>query len=136
MGLSADDLAILLDSFEGSEWTELVLSIDGTQLALTKPGAEPARRPAQTQPEPPAAELPAEPASPPAQLVLSPSVGLFQGSAVAEGDSVDAGAVLGTLMVNKRLVEVTASAGGTVRSIHVADGDMVEYGQPLFTIES
>jgi acetyl-CoA carboxylase biotin carboxyl carrier protein len=133
MGLSADDLAILLDSFEGSEWTELVLSIDGTQLALTKPGAEPAPRPAPAHAPPPAAEAPAEP---PAQLVLSPSVGLFEGSAVAEGESVDAGAALGTLMVNKRLVEVTASAGGTVRSIHVADGDMVEYGQPLFTIES
>ena len=45
MGLSADDLAILLDSFEGSEWTELVLSIDGTQLALTKPGAQPSAPP-------------------------------------------------------------------------------------------
>ena len=50
MGLSADDLAILLDSFEGSEWTELVLSIDGTQLALTKPGAQPAAPPASGEP--------------------------------------------------------------------------------------
>jgi acetyl-CoA carboxylase biotin carboxyl carrier protein len=129
MGLSADDLAILLDSFEGSEWTELVLSIDGTQLALTKPGAEPAPQPAQTQ-------TPVEPASPPTQLVLSPSVGLFERSEVSAGDHVESGAVLGTLMVNKRLVEVTASAAGTVRSIHAAEGGMVEYGQPLFTIES
>ena len=50
MGLSADDLAILLDSFEGSEWTELVLSIDGTRLALTKPGAQPAAPPASGEP--------------------------------------------------------------------------------------
>ena len=107
-----------------------MLSIDGTQLALTKPGAEPAPAgTAQTQ-------TPVEPAAPPTQLVLSPSVGLFERSEVSAGDHVESGAVLGALMVNKRLVEVTAGTAGTVRSIHAAEGGMVEYGQPLFTIES
>ena len=63
MGLSADDLAILLDSFEGSEWTELVLSIGGTQVALTK--------------EVSAGTTEATPRKS-ARDVVSPSVGIFR----------------------------------------------------------
>jgi biotin carboxyl carrier protein len=120
MGLSADELAVLLESFKSSEWTELVLSLDGMRLELTKPGAQ--RR------------EPAEPAAAPHQ-VRSPSVGVFHPQATV-GDAVEPEDVLASLQVLKLTLDVKAGASGTVRSVHVADGDMVEHGQPLYTIES
>ncbi len=136
MGLSADDLAILLDSFEGSEWTELVLSIDGTQLALTKPGAQPAAPPASGDP----AVLTTPEQS--THAVISPSVGIFRrgpepGAApfVEVGDRVEPGDVIAVVQVLKLVVDVKAAASGSVQSIHMADGDMVEHGQLLFTLE-
>ncbi len=135
MGLSADDLAILLDSFEGSEWTELVLSIDGTQLALTKPGAQPSAPPAVAAP---AGTTPEQST----REVLSPSVGIFRrgpepGAApfVEVGDRVEPGDVIAVVQVLKLVVDVKAAASGSVQSIHMADGDMVEHGQLLFTLE-
>jgi acetyl-CoA carboxylase biotin carboxyl carrier protein len=123
VALSADELAVLLESFESSEWTELVLSLDGMRLELTKPGA-PQRAPAEQ----------AEPAVAPHE-VRSPSVGVFHPQAGA-GDSVEADDVLASVRVLKLTLEVKARASGSVRSIHAADGDMVEHGQPLYTIES
>jgi hypothetical protein len=38
MTLSAEDLAVLMNAFEESDWTELALSIDGIRLTLTKTG--------------------------------------------------------------------------------------------------
>jgi biotin carboxyl carrier protein len=126
VALSADDLAVLLESFESSEWTELVLSLDGVRLELTKPDAQrPAPAESADQPEP----------APGPHQVRSPSVGVFHPQA-AVGDTVGPDDVLASLQVLKLTLDVRAGANGTVQSMHAADGDMVEYGQPLFTIES
>lgn len=121
VALSADDLAVLLESFKSSEWTELALSLDGIRLELTKPDAQ---RPA---PAESAAPTPAE------HTVRSPSIGVFHPRAKA-GDAVDEDDVLATLQVLKVTMNVKAGARGTVQSAHAADGDMVEHGQPLFTV--
>jgi acetyl-CoA carboxylase biotin carboxyl carrier protein len=125
MGLSADDLAILLDSFEGSEWTELVLSIGGTQVALTKSGAQPV------------STVPREST----HDVLSPSVGIFRRAPepgaqpfVEVGDRVEAGQVIAVVQVLRLVVDVKAGASGAVQTIHMTDGEMVEHGQVLFTL--
>jgi len=40
--LSRDDLLALMDAFEASEWTELVLSVHGTRIELSRTGSPPA----------------------------------------------------------------------------------------------
>ena len=121
MALTADDLAVLLESFKSSEWTELALSLDGIRLELTKPDAQ--RRPATAKPEVVASE----------HTVRSPSIGIFHPTAQA-GDTVEAEDVVARLQVLKLTIDVKAGAGGAVQTVHATDGDMVEHGQPLFTV--
>ena len=51
------------------------------------------------------------------------------------GDRVEPGDVIAVVQVLKLVVDVKAAASGSVQSIHMADGDMVEHGQLLFTLE-
>jgi acetyl-CoA carboxylase biotin carboxyl carrier protein len=125
VALTADDLAVLLESFKSSEWTELALSLDGIRLELTKPDAQKA------PPPQPVAQAEAAPAF---HTVTSPSIGIFHPTA-QPGDTVESEDVLGTLQVLKVTMDVKAGARGTVQSVHATDGGMVEHGQPLFTVE-
>jgi acetyl-CoA carboxylase biotin carboxyl carrier protein len=107
VGLSRSDLLALMDAFEASEWTELVLTVNETRVELSRTGRPPegatpspavAAAPASAAPATPAAAppapaaaTPAEPAAPapgPAAAaasrrphglheVLAPSVGIF-----------------------------------------------------------
>jgi biotin carboxyl carrier protein len=125
VALTADDLAVLLESFKRSEWTELALSLDGIRLELTKPDAQR-----------PAAPVRAEAAGETAEhTVRSPSIGIFHPTAKA-GDTVNEEDVLATLQVLKVTLDVKAGARGTVQTVHATEGDMVEHGQPLFTVAS
>ena len=54
---------------------------------------------------------------------------------VEVGDTVKAGQTLCILEMMKMMNELTAEVAGVVREILVENGDTVEYGQPLFSIE-
>lgn len=54
---------------------------------------------------------------------------------VSEGDSVSTHSVIGLIEVMKQFSEVYAEADGVVQGFHVEDGDPVEPGQLLLTIE-
>ena len=56
--------------------------------------------------------------------------------AVAEGERVEAGAVLITLEAMKMEHVVRAPAAGTVREVRVAVGDQVDTGDVLVVIET
>ncbi len=72
----------------------------------------------------------------------SPQVGTFYLSSepqgepfIHEGGAVEQGQVIGLIEAMKLIGEVEAEEGGTVRRVLVADGQPVEYGQPLFELE-
>ncbi|MBQ1074370.1 acetyl-CoA carboxylase biotin carboxyl carrier protein subunit [Micromonospora sp. C31] len=88
------------------------------------------------------------PASPPAApppdryAVRSPMVGTFHrapepGAApfVAVGDPVRPGQVVGIVEAMKLMNEVTAERGGRVAEVLAADGQPVEYDQPLVALD-
>jgi acetyl-CoA carboxylase biotin carboxyl carrier protein len=54
---------------------------------------------------------------------------------VEVGDSVTAGQTLCILEMMKMMNELTAEVAGVVREILVENGETVQYGQPLFSIE-
>ena len=67
MSLTPEDVQSLIAAFEASEWDEMTLSIDGTQLALSRSGKPPAGAAAPAPPRPaapdtPGPERPSEPA--------------------------------------------------------------------------
>lgn len=76
-----------------------------------------------------------------AHVVTSPFVGTFyrkpnpdSASYVQLGDKVDKGQVLCIVEAMKLMNEIEADVAGTITSILVEDGAVVEYGQPLFKI--
>ncbi len=71
-----------------------------------------------------------------------PMVGVFYTSPSPEaepyvkvGSKVNKGDVVCIIEAMKLMNEVTATESGTIKEILVENGDLVEYGQPLFTIE-
>jgi biotin carboxyl carrier protein len=74
--------------------------------------------------------------------VTAPLVGVFHpwlkprgGTLVAVGDRVKAGQLVGTIESLNVFNEVETSVAGRVVEIHAQDGQPVEYGQVLVTIE-
>lgn len=76
-------------------------------------------------------------------VVTSPMVGIFYCASaenadpfVKKGDLVKKGDVLCIIEAMKLMNEITAENGGVVADILVENGQLVEYGTPLFVIES
>ena len=74
-------------------------------------------------------------------IVKSPLVGTFYSSPspddapyVSVGDTVKKGQVLGIIEAMKLMNEVESEFSGQIAEILVENGEMVEYGQPLFRI--
>jgi biotin carboxyl carrier protein len=74
--------------------------------------------------------------------VVAPLVGVFHpwlkprgGTLVAVGDRVKVGQLVGTIESLNVFNEVETAVAGRVVEIHVQDGQPVEYGQTLVTIE-
>lgn len=75
--------------------------------------------------------------------IVAPLVGIFHpwfkprgGTLVAVGDHVKAGQLVGTIESLNVFNEVETTVAGRVVEIHVQDGQPVEYGQVLITIDS
>lgn len=137
------DLVRLLDRSEVSE-LEVKQADGGTRLVLRKAKAPEgsgvqivAPAPAVMQEETPA--VPKETR----HTVVAPLVGIFhtwarpEGKAlVSTGDQIKVGQRVGTIQSLNVLNEVESGIAGRVSEILVHDGQAVEYGQPLMTIES
>ncbi len=92
-----------------------------------------------------ASTTPAAPAAPPepkGHQLKSPMVGTFYRAPspgappfVEVGQQVTKGQTLCIIEAMKLLNEIESDASGTVKAILVENGQPVEYGQPLFTIE-
>jgi acetyl-CoA carboxylase biotin carboxyl carrier protein len=74
--------------------------------------------------------------------IRSPIPGIFyrrpspeEGEYVQEGDTVEAGAVVGLVEVMKQFHDVVADQAGTVGAFQVENEGMVDAGQPIVTIE-
>lgn len=84
---------------------------------------------------------PGAPAEETLHIVKSPIVGTFYESPspgsppfVKSGDAVDPGQVLCIIEAMKLMNEIEADVGGEIVKRLVANGQPVEYGQPLFSI--
>ena len=75
-------------------------------------------------------------------VITSPMVGTYYSSPSPEadsfvqvGDRVNNGKVLCIIEAMKLMNEIESEVSGTIKEILVKDGEMVEYGQPLFKIK-
>jgi acetyl-CoA carboxylase biotin carboxyl carrier protein len=124
-GVSASQLAAILDLVAGSDIAELDVAVGGTRLSLRRPpvlGVSPGQHQAGAS----AAET--------GPLAIgSPLVGIFR-SSVAPGETVLPGQSIGAIEALGMPTNVEAPQSGTVEDVLVEDGSPVEYGQPLLTL--
>lgn len=127
------------------EITEGENTIRLSRLSRSAPSQpSPLAPPPAPPPAPTAATQPPPADSPPAgSVVESPLVGTFYGSRspdekpfVSVGSAVRAGDTLCLIEAMKTFNQLDAETDGVVTVIHKHNGDPVEYGEPLFVIES
>jgi acetyl-CoA carboxylase biotin carboxyl carrier protein len=141
-------LKTLIDLVSDSNVSELEITEAEGKVRIVKASANapvqyqavPAA-PVAAQVAPVAAEAAAVPEAPANHLVKSPMVGTFYRSAspgakpfVEVGSTIKEGETLCIVEAMKILNEIEADKTGTVTNILCANGQAVEYGQPLFEI--
>jgi oxaloacetate decarboxylase alpha subunit len=145
LGQSADRVKDILGMIEESEVDEVVVEEGDLKITVRKAGVEPAAAaaPAAAAPQAPAASAAGDENANGYHLVKSKWVATFYRSPspqlpsfVEVGDAVEAGQTLCILEMMKMMNELTADVAGVVREILVENGETVQYGQPLFAIES
>lgn len=74
---------------------------------------------------------------PTGRVLRSPRVGRLNLAVAQDGETVFVrkGQLLGRIEALGLSWPVTATADGHVRAVHSHDGDVVEYGQPLFELD-
>ncbi len=131
-----------INELEIKEGEESVRISRGGQIVAAAPMM--AAAPVAAAPAPaaqtPSAEAPAT-AEPEGHILRSPMVGTFYRSSapganafVEEGQHVNAGDVLCIVEAMKMMNQIEADKSGTVGAILVADGEPVEFDQPMITI--
>lgn len=141
--LRAEDL----DEIEVRTWFTAI-RVARRRGAVPAAMAEPIRREPESVPAEEAAEN--EPAAAAEGVeeegleeIVSPMVGTFYRSAspemddfISEGSRVETGQVLCIIEAMKLMNEIEAEKSGVIRKILVEDSQPVEFGQPLFLVES
>jgi acetyl-CoA carboxylase biotin carboxyl carrier protein len=151
------DLKKILDLMVDSELSELEIEDKGFRLCARRGGAA---EPQYVVSPPPAAALAAPAASAAApvasaapavgaaapdevgEAIVSPVVGTFYRSPTPEsdafvkaGDQVDEDTVVCIIEAMKVMNEIKAERKGIIKKVLLDNGDPVEYGQPLYSID-
>jgi acetyl-CoA carboxylase biotin carboxyl carrier protein len=152
MPLTDDDVREILRIIDESELDELRIETDGFSLHVRKGGASADAGAADAHsgdvlPRTPPERAPTTPASPaPADdglvEVASPMLGTFyRAEAPGAAPFVEVGATVGPdttvciIEVMKMMNSVPAGVSGTIAQIVPANGQLVEYGDPLFRVK-
>jgi len=125
------------------EWEPEATPTVAAPVPATAAPAPVAAAPAAAATPAPEAAAPAAAPAPAGHAVVAPLVGAFYSAPspgadpfVKVGDTVRKGQQVGIVEAMKLMNAVLADRAGTVVSIEVADGDMVEFGQPLVVLSA
>lgn len=136
--MEIENILTLIDKVSASGLTAFTLEEGNLQISMKKEEI-PAKNTAVTV-EMKRAEA-AQALEPEGNKVLSPLVGTFYLAPSPEaapfvniGDMVKKGQILGIIEAMKLMNEIECEYDGVVAEILVKNGEMVEYGQPLFVI--
>ena len=155
-----EEIKELINTLDGSSLTSLeIKGENGEKLILSKESkkeitvapaiqsvipqaAAPAPQATSAEPAPAAAPAETKPADDNYRVITSPMVGVFYTSPspeadpyVSVGQSIQSGDVVCIIEAMKLMNEIPATESGTIAEICVSNGDIVEYGQPLFKLK-
>lgn len=139
------DLASIIDLFEKSSLDEMELSTSRYSLALKRQGegthvaSEPVARKQTTKDEKPVVVAKEEDGA--IETITSPIVGTFYltpapdaPAYVQVGDVVEEGGIICTIEAMKMMNQLQADFSCEIVSVLAKPEEMVEFGQPLFTV--
>jgi acetyl-CoA carboxylase biotin carboxyl carrier protein len=142
---SWSDLLALVERLERSDFEDFVVEMPGLTVRVSRHGlAEPAAAVEVPGAATPMADSkPGDSDHPAGSEITAPILGVFyrrpapdRQPFVAVGDDVAVGATIAIIEVMKMMVPVEASVAGRVVAVLADDGDLVEFGQPLFVVET
>lgn len=154
---SWQDLLDLVDQLNGSDYENASVQFGDVSVRLSKNGVldAPAAAVAAVAPAPraeapaapstyvstPSAAPAAAPVAPSANTIDAPMIGVFYRRPapgaepfVQPGDTVDADTTIGIVEIMKLMNPITAGKAGVLGEFLVEDGQAVEFGQPLVTL--
>ncbi|EFH86469.1 acetyl-CoA carboxylase biotin carboxyl carrier protein [Ktedonobacter racemifer] len=141
--MSIEHLTHLVKVLDKSDVSEIEVKHSGTGTRLVLRKARAGESATISVSEPVAEAADSSVSAPPQHTVTAPLVGIFhtwakpKGKAlVAAGDKVKVGQLVGSIQSLNVLYEIEASAAGRVLELLVEDGQPVEYGQALMTLET
>ena len=124
----------------GKEKQVVVEMAGGAEIPMQIPGNGAVRGQIQTEQKEQTTQ--GEAAQPEGNVVKAPLVGTFYAASAPDaedfvkvGDTVKKGQVLGIIEAMKLMNEIESEYDGVVKEILIKNGQMAEYGQPLFVIE-
>ena len=136
------EVEALIRMLENSSLTELKIKDKDFSIKLVRAAAKTVAADHAADHAEDTAVLPAAVSSDVEKTITAPMVGTFYTAAnpnaepfVRVGDAVTIDTTVCVLEAMKVFTEVPADMSGTITEILVADGDFVEYGQPLFKIK-
>lgn len=149
--MELNEIKELMTLLEESSLEEIKLEKNGTKIKLKKPSVQAVQvAPTQVvQAAPSAATAPEAPAAAASvtsdantKQITSPMVGTFYTSSTpgaapfaSVGDKISASTVVCMIEAMKLFNEIEAEVDGEIVDIHVTNGQLVEFGQPLFTVK-
>lgn len=145
---SLDELKEIIALLEEHNLTTIKMSDKTNSVCIEKapvtvqPVATPVTAPVSTAvPQAPVQETVNAPAVSTGKTIDSPMVGVFYAAPnpdskpfISVGQTVNKGDVVCIIEAMKIMNEITADESGKVTEVLVKNGDVVEYGQPLFRI--
>ena len=140
--LNLAEIQALIKTLDNSSIEKFEYECDEYRLSLKKGSSTVALKAAQA--EPVVEEEAADEAEEKELIeITAPMVGTFYSAAepgaepfVKVGSKIDADSVICILEAMKLFTEVEADVSGEIVEILAKDGDLVEYGQPLFSVKA
>ena len=137
-----ETIKALAEIMKDNGLTSLSLKYDDEEISLERGSAAPVVQTAAAPAAAPTAAKAAEPEAVEGTPVKCPMVGVFYAAPAPDekpyvqvGDKVRKGDVLCIVEAMKLMNEITAEQDGEIARICVEDGELVEYGQPLFILK-
>ena len=139
--LNLAEIQALIKTLDNSSIEKFEYECDEYRLSLKKGSSTVAVKKAQA--EPAVAEEAADADEKELIEITAPMVGTFYSATepgaepfVKVGSKIDADSVICILEAMKLFTEVEADVSGEIVEILAKDGDLVEYGQPLFSVKA
>ena len=137
-----ETIKALAEIMKDNGLTALSLKYDEEEISLERGSAAPVVQTAAAPAAAPVAAKADEPEVIDGTPVKCPMVGVFYAAPAPEekpyvqvGDKVKKGDVLCIVEAMKLMNEITAEQDGEIASICVEDGELVDFGQPLFILK-